>query len=131
MPVTVDDINNEGSTVKVHFYSIQLLIVTHEKILNLVSFVLGGPRPVYQEATTSDDEDLRFISSWRNITHDVTWEDYIAEAFGTALEQNQDEFDEDTKFHYGSGDYSGSGWASGDESENAQASELVGQLFSD
>ena len=104
-------------------------MVTHEKILNLVSFVLGGPRPVYQEATTSDDEDLRFISSRRNITHDVTWEEYIAEAFGTALAQNQDEFDEDT--HYRSGDYSGSGWASGDESENIQASELVGQLFSE
>ena len=106
--------------------------------MNLVSFVLGGPRPVYQEATIStDDEDLRFISSRRNITHDVTWEEYIADAFGTALEQIQDEFDEDTKFdedtnfHYGSGDYSGSGWASGDESENTQASELVGQLLSE
>ena len=114
-----------------HFYSTKLLIVTHEKILNLVSIVLGGPRPVYQDAPTSDDEDLRFISMRRNITHDVTWEEYIAEAFETALEQNQDEFDEDTKFHYGSGDYSGSGWESGDESENAQASELVGQLLSE
>ena len=111
---------------------IELLIVTHEKIFNLVSFVLGGPRPVYQEATIStDDEDLRFISSRRNITHDVTWEEYIAEAFGTPFEQHQDEFDEDSKLNYGSGDYSGSGWASGDESENAQASELSGQLLSE
>ena len=98
----------------------------------MVSLVLGGPRPVYQEVSMStDDEDLTFISSRRNITHDITWEEYVAEAFGTALEQNEDEFDEDSKFHYGSGDYSGSGWASGDQYENAQASELVGQLLSD
>ena len=98
----------------------------------MVSLVLGGPRPVYQEVIMStDDEDLTFISSRRNITHDITWEEYVAEAFGSALEQNENQFDEDSKFHYGSGDYSGSGWASDDQSENAQASELVGQLLSD
>ena len=97
----------------------------------MVSFVLGGPRPVYQEVMSTDDEDLRFLSSRRNITHDISWEEYVADAFGIALEKNHDEFDEDNKFHFGSGDYSGSGWASGDESENSQASELVGQLLSE
>ena len=107
-------------------------IKTLKKIFNLVSFVLGGPRPVYQEVSMStDDEDLRFLSSRRNITHDISWEEFVANAFGIALEQNQDEFDEDSKFHFGSGDYSGSGWASGDDSESAQASDLVGQLLSE
>ena len=93
--------------------------------------MLGGPRPVYQEVMSTDDEDLRFLSSRRNITHDISWEEYVADAFGIALEKNHDEVDEDNTFHYGSGDYSGSGWASGDESENAPASELLGQLVSE
>ena len=54
--------------------------------------MLGGPRPVYQEVMSTDDEDLRFISSRRNITHDISWEEYVAHAFGTTLEQNKDEF---------------------------------------
>ena len=54
-----------------------------------------------------------------------------ATGLDTTDEDKQDEFDEDSKFNFGSGDYSGSGWASGDESENTQASELVGQLLSE
>ena len=85
-------------------------MLTLGKIFILVSLVVGGPRPDYQEVSMStDDEDLRYISSRINITHDVTWEEYLAEAFNEVPEEKHFNFDED------SGDYSGSGWASGDD----------------
>ena len=76
--------------------------------------MVGGPRPDYQEVSMStDDEDLRYISSRIDITHDVTWEEYLAEVFNEVPEENQFNFDDDSDE---SGDYSGSGWASGDHS---------------
>ena len=42
---------------------------------------------------STDDEDLRYISSRRNITHDVTWEEYLAEVFNEVPEENHFNFD--------------------------------------
>ena len=87
--------------------------------------MVGGPRPDYQEVSMStDDEDLRYISSRRNITHDVTWEEYLAEVFNVVPEENH--FDEGS---VESGDYSGSGWASGDGTGNDEITKTDGPVI--
>ena len=89
--------------------------------------MVGGPRPDYQEVSMStDDEDLRYISSRRNITHDVTWEEYLAEVFNVVPEENHFNFDEDSNE---SGHYSGSGWASGDDSGNDEIKKTDGPVI--
>ena len=93
--------------------------MTLSKILCLASLAIGGPRPDYQDVSVfTDDEDLRFISSRRNITRDRRWKEYLAEAFGAEKHEDSDESSS------GTGDYSGSGWASGDEPSNGEISKI-------
>ena len=75
---------------------------------------------------STDDEDLRYISSRRNITDYITWEEYLAEFFNEVPEENNFNFDEDSNE---SGDYSGSGWASGDDSGDDEIKKTYGPVI--